>query len=185
VEVIRQVIGSTGEDVDREYQAAMDNREEGIIVKSLQSVYIPGSRKKDAWLKLKPDYVDGNADDLDVVMIGGAYGSGKNGGRLADYIVGVKTDDTVKCREDDGMGNVVENEYPVFKTFCRVGGGFSDRERVDLNAHLEPYNQNFVPSHPPPFFSFEVSLCILPVRFLRCLSLTVPSLSCTMVESLL
>jgi DNA ligase-4 len=44
-------------------------REEGIMIKSLDSVYKPNERK-DKWIKLKPEYIDGVGDDLDLIIMG-------------------------------------------------------------------------------------------------------------------
>lgn len=43
-------------------------REEGIILKDLESKWEPGDRSG-KWLKLKPDYIHAGAD-LDVIIIG-------------------------------------------------------------------------------------------------------------------
>jgi len=43
-------------------------REEGIILKGLDSKWEPGDRNG-KWLKLKPDYIHAGAD-LDVIIIG-------------------------------------------------------------------------------------------------------------------
>jgi hypothetical protein len=64
---------------------------QGIVVKSLQSPYVPNERK--TWGKIKPDYVDGmgyvwvfvhtfnvlctHSDDFDMLIVGAFYGSGK------------------------------------------------------------------------------------------------------------
>jgi len=49
---------------------AIDRREEGIIVKNPLSTYAPNKRKDSGWFKVKPEYVDGVVDDLDLVVIG-------------------------------------------------------------------------------------------------------------------
>lgn len=43
--------------------------EEGIMIKSLDSVYKPNERK-DKWIKLKPEYIEGVGDDLDLLIMG-------------------------------------------------------------------------------------------------------------------
>lgn len=55
-------------------------RDEGIVLKDLASPYECGD-KSGAWLKVKPDYVNG-AVDLDVLIIGGFYGQGHHGGKV-------------------------------------------------------------------------------------------------------
>ncbi len=48
-------------------------RLEGIVLKQLNSVYQCGDRKG-AWIKLKPDYMAGAVETLDVIIVGGYYG---------------------------------------------------------------------------------------------------------------
>jgi len=41
------------------------------------------------WLKLKPEYVDSLNDDLDLIILGGEYGSGHRGGMISHFLLGV------------------------------------------------------------------------------------------------
>lgn len=42
------------------------------------------------WLKLKPEYVDSLSDDLDLIILGGNYGSGaRHGGLISHFLLGV------------------------------------------------------------------------------------------------
>lgn len=78
-------IGDVGEALD----AAILNREEGIMVKNLDSTYLPNERKGH-WIKLKPEYIDGVGDDLDLLVVGGYYGSGgRRGGMISHFLLGV------------------------------------------------------------------------------------------------
>ncbi|KAB7499844.1 DNA ligase 4 [Armadillidium nasatum] len=58
---------------------AIDNREEGLILKDPSSVYQPASRRA-GWIKVKPEYVDNCVPDLDLLIIGGYYGTGRRRG---------------------------------------------------------------------------------------------------------
>ena len=44
--------------------SAMEQHHEGLMIKSLESPYIPGCRTDD-WMKLKPDYVSEMGDRRD------------------------------------------------------------------------------------------------------------------------
>ncbi len=57
-----------------EFNTSLINNEEGLIVKQFDSRYIPDDRSP-KWLKLKADYFEGLGDSLDVLIIGGYYGS--------------------------------------------------------------------------------------------------------------
>ncbi|KAM3369769.1 hypothetical protein ACQJBY_017561 [Aegilops geniculata] len=68
------------EDVEKFFKETVENRDEGIVLKDLDSKWEPGDRTG-KWLKLKPDYIHAGAD-LDVIIIGGYYGSGRRGGEV-------------------------------------------------------------------------------------------------------
>jgi DNA ligase-4 len=38
--------------------AALERKEEGIIIKDPESKYLPNNRGTNAWIKLKTDYID-------------------------------------------------------------------------------------------------------------------------------
>jgi DNA ligase-4 len=44
-------------------------REEGIIVKDLDSIYVPNERAN-KWIKIKPEYIEGLGDDMDLIILG-------------------------------------------------------------------------------------------------------------------
>ena len=68
---------------------AIDRREEGLLVKLPTSTYQPDKRKGSGWLKLKPEYMDSLSDQLDLLILGGYYGSGKRGGIVSHFLLGV------------------------------------------------------------------------------------------------
>lgn len=41
------------------------------------------------WLKIKPEYVDSLSDELDLIILGGQYGSGHRGGMISHFLLGV------------------------------------------------------------------------------------------------
>ncbi|KAL5214254.1 hypothetical protein ABZP36_003406 [Zizania latifolia] len=127
------------DDVEKFFKDTIDNRDEGIVLKDLESKWEPGDRSG-KWLKLKPDYIHAGAD-LDVIIIGGYYGSGRRGGEVAQYLVGLAVP------SDD-------NSYPKrFLSFCRVGTGLSDEELDALVTKLKPhFRKNEYPKKPPRFY---------------------------------
>jgi DNA ligase 1 len=66
------------------YKQALKTGEEGIMIKKLDAPYQAG-RRVGYMVKLKPE-----VKDLDLVIVGAEYGSGKRGGWLTSYIVAVK-----------------------------------------------------------------------------------------------
>jgi DNA ligase 1 len=82
-----QLITSDEAKVSEFYKKAIADNQEGLMIKSLQAPYKPGSRVGHM-LKLK----DENRD-LDLVITGAEYGTGKRGGWLSSFIL--------SCRDGD------------------------------------------------------------------------------------
>ncbi|GAB2224918.1 hypothetical protein Drorol1_Dr00005698 [Drosera rotundifolia] len=119
------LIARNVDDVERFFKDTIENRDEGIVVKDLGSRWEPGDRSG-KWMKLKPEYVRAGSD-LDVLIIGGYYGSGRFGGEVAQFLMGLAESSP-------------PNSYPRrFISFCRVGTGLSDEERDELVTKLKPY----------------------------------------------
>ncbi|KAJ3698473.1 hypothetical protein LUZ61_002178 [Rhynchospora tenuis] len=133
------IIASSQEDVEKFFKETIENRDEGIVVKDLGSKWEPGDRSG-KWLKLKPDYIHAGSD-LDVLIIGGYFGSGRHGGEVAQFLVGLAE------RSDP-------DTYPKrFLSFCRVGTGLSDEELNTLVNKLKPYfMKNEYPKRTPRFY---------------------------------
>ena len=68
------------------YREALKIGEEGIMIKSLDAPYEQG-RRTGYMCKLKPV-----VNDLDLVIVGAEYGSGKRGGLLTSYVLGCKNE---------------------------------------------------------------------------------------------
>jgi DNA ligase-4 len=89
-EVAEQKLARTLQEVIDALDNAIANREEGIIVKNLNTIYVPNERKQ-KWIKLKPEYLDGVGDDLDLIILGGYYGTGigRRGGTISHFMMGI------------------------------------------------------------------------------------------------
>ncbi|CAK9226296.1 unnamed protein product [Sphagnum troendelagicum] len=75
------ILASSAEEVQKFFQETVDNRDEGVILKDLDSKW-ERSDHSTKWVKLKPDYIQSESD-LDVLIIGGYYGSGGRGGEVS------------------------------------------------------------------------------------------------------
>ncbi|RUP14879.1 hypothetical protein BC936DRAFT_139632 [Jimgerdemannia flammicorona] len=89
LEILPHTEGSSVQDVVDELDKAVAARQEGIVIKNPSCTYAPGQRNKD-WIKVKPDYVDSLGDDVDVLIIGGIYGTGRRGDRLSHFMCAIK-----------------------------------------------------------------------------------------------
>ncbi|PON91014.1 DNA ligase, ATP-dependent [Trema orientale] len=133
------LIANNADDVENFFKDTIENKDEGIVLKDLGSKWEPSDRSG-KWLKLKPDYVRAGSD-LDVLIIGGYYGSGRRGGEVAQFLVGLAE-------------RPAPNTYPRrFISFCRVGTGLSDEELDAVVNKLKPYFRKYdYPKKAPPSF---------------------------------
>ncbi|XP_057191065.1 DNA ligase 4-like [Triplophysa rosa] len=128
--------GRTTQEVVNALNEAIDNREEGIMVKDRMSIYKPDKRGKE-WLKIKPEYVDGLMDELDLLIVGGYWGKGRRSGMLSHFLCAVA--------EEPSPG-----EKPtVFHTVCRIGSGYTLKELYDLGLKLAKHWKIYNKNHPP------------------------------------
>lgn len=59
----------------RSFEAAIDDRQEGLVLKQAMASYGLDERS-DRWVKLKPEYHDALADSIDCIILGGYYSKG-------------------------------------------------------------------------------------------------------------
>eukprot|EP01094_Clydonella_sp_ATCC50884_P022854 TRINITY_DN533_c0_g1_i1.p1 TRINITY_DN533_c0_g1~~TRINITY_DN533_c0_g1_i1.p1 ORF type:complete len:650 (+),score=150.88 TRINITY_DN533_c0_g1_i1:101-1951(+) len=144
LELAERVPVSSTSDIITALDNAIINREEGIMVKDCGSTYIPNERKE-KWIKLKPEYIDGVVDDLDLLIVGGYYGTGigRRGGTISHFMLAVKAPPSHTA----GGGS----QEPVFWSFCKVGSGYSDSELKELQTQLHKHWRVFDTERPPPF----------------------------------
>ncbi|KAI5964612.1 LIG4 [Candida pseudojiufengensis] len=103
-------IGSTPADIERAIREVVQSRGEGLLLKHIQSKYfIDGYRNPD-WIKVKPEYLEGLGENLDLVVIG------KTPGIKNSYMMGLRS-------VDDN----------VYYSFCTCGNGFT----IDEFATIE------------------------------------------------
>jgi DNA ligase-1 len=77
-------LAESAEAIDQAYRDARARANEGVMIKSAASAYLPGRRGL-AWLKLKRELAT-----LDVVITGAEYGHGRRAGLLSDYTFAVR-----------------------------------------------------------------------------------------------
>lgn len=94
------------------WEEALAAGQEGVMLKRLDSPYMPGIRGGN-WLKLK------RADSLDLVIIAADYGYGRRHGWLSNYHLAARDEETGEFR-------------PVGKTFK----GLTDEEFRGMTARL-------------------------------------------------
>jgi DNA ligase-1 len=84
----KRIMTSKNEDVEKFYEEALDDNQEGLMGRRLDAGYKPGARIGHA-VKLKPE--DG---DFDLVITGAEWGTGKRAGWLTSF--------DIACRDESG-----------------------------------------------------------------------------------
>lgn len=113
VKMTDSIESSRIEDEERFFKRAIKGGHEGLMAKDPDATYTPG-RRADNWMKLKPAF-----ETLDVVVVGGIWGSGRRRGTLSSLVVAIRDKDE-------------------FKTVGKVGTGFTEETLKDLTTKLEP-----------------------------------------------
>lgn len=84
------------------------------MVKALDSRWQSNDRSS-SWLKIKPDY--SHSQELDCVVLGGYYGSGYKGGKVSQWLMGVRA---AVPGGGGGVEGKEERSPYTFISFCRV-----------------------------------------------------------------
>ncbi|MDY6775192.1 MAG: ATP-dependent DNA ligase [Halobacteria archaeon] len=101
------------EEVRRVEKKALDDGQEGIMVKKPGSTYSPGKRGKD-WIKVKPE-----PETLDLIVVGGEWGEGRRADEIGSYLLAAK----------DGSD---------LRTVGKVATGLTDADLGRLTQRFEP-----------------------------------------------
>jgi DNA ligase-1 len=113
VKITDEIVSDRIADEEKFFKQALRAKHEGLMVKDPDAPYVPGKRT-DHWMKIKPQF-----ETLDVVVVGGIWGSGRRRGLLSSLVVAIRDKDE-------------------FRTVGKVGTGFSEEILKDLTAKLEP-----------------------------------------------
>jgi DNA ligase-1 len=113
VKLTESIESDSIEDEERFFREAIKAGHEGLMAKDPDATYTPG-RRAENWMKLKPAF-----ETLDVVVVGGIWGSGRRRGTLSSLVVAIRDKDE-------------------FKTVGKVGTGFTEETLRYLTGRLEP-----------------------------------------------
>ncbi|KAL2221804.1 putative DNA ligase [Thermoascus aurantiacus ATCC 26904] len=115
---------------------------EGLVLKNPRSPYRLNERHDD-WMKVKPEYMTEFGESLDLIIIGGYYGSGRRGGALASFLCGLRVYD---AHVQKGA-----NQMKCY-SFCKVGGGFTAADYANIRHHTDGKWKEWDPKRPPTEF---------------------------------
>ncbi|RDW62969.1 DNA ligase (ATP) DNL4 [Aspergillus mulundensis] len=118
---------TTKEEVEATLRRAVAEASEGLVLKNPRSPYRLNERHDD-WMKVKPEYMTEFGENLDLIVIGGYYGSGHRGGNLSSFLCGL--------RIDEGQSSQGSNPTKCY-SFCKVGGGFTAADYANIRHHTD------------------------------------------------
>lgn len=139
IDVLPYKIGRKPTDIDPELREIVAEASEGLVLKNPRSMYRLNDRNDD-WMKVKPEYMTGFGQDLDCLIIGGYWGSGRRGGYLSSFMCGLRVPDP------DVSGSALDQK---FLSFCKVGGGFSAADYATIRHHTDGKWKDWDPKNPP------------------------------------
>ncbi|MEM2538818.1 MAG: ATP-dependent DNA ligase [Candidatus Methanomethylicia archaeon] len=114
IPLVKQIITNDYKRAEEFLKESLDEGHEGLMIKDLNSPYIPGSRGK-YWLKVKP-----TLEPLDLVIVAAEYGYGRRRKWLSDYYLAARDPESNKF-------------YVVGKTFK----GLTDDELEEMTKRLK------------------------------------------------
>ncbi|MBI3413412.1 MAG: ATP-dependent DNA ligase [Candidatus Aenigmarchaeota archaeon] len=103
--VIEQLATKDLEKAEKFYNDALRAKQEGVMVKNLDALYIPGRNVAGGWLKVKP-----TMENLDLVIVGATWGTGKRSGWLTSFVLAVRDPDTNKFLECGMMSTGIKEK---------------------------------------------------------------------------
>ncbi|MEW5896410.1 MAG: ATP-dependent DNA ligase [Nanoarchaeota archaeon] len=116
------------EKIDEFFHRMLNEKYEGIIVKSLQGEYQAGTRGWN-WIKWKKEYVKELGDTFDLVIVGAFYGKGKRSGTYGALLCAAYNEKTDQ-----------------FETACKLGTGLTDEMLEHLPKKLAKFKVDKKPA---------------------------------------
>ncbi len=113
IEPAKQIITDKVSEVEAFYHQALNDNQEGIMMKNLNAPYKPGSRVGYG-IKIKPI-----KETLDLVIVGAEWGQGKRSNWLSSFVLA--------CNSDKGL-----------LTIGKLGTGLSDEQFINITNKLKP-----------------------------------------------
>lgn len=106
VQLAKQIVTDDLRDAEKFYELAIEARQEGVMLKVLDSPYVFG-RHVDGWVKVKPVM-----ETLDLVIVGATWGEGARANWLTSFVLACRDPDTDELLECGMMSTgLTEEEY--------------------------------------------------------------------------
>jgi len=118
----KQIITGHEDEAKEFYKKSLQENQEGVMMKNLNAPYKPGSRVGHM-LKIKPEQ-----KDLDLVITGAEYGTGKRAGWFSSFIL--------SCKKDDEFLEIGKMGTGIKEKSAKEVGGVSFKE---LTKKIKPF----------------------------------------------
>lgn len=106
IQIAKQITTDDLKEAEKFYKAAIEARQEGVMLKVLDSSYVFG-RHVDGWIKIKPVM-----ETLDLVIIGATWGEGARANWLTSFVLACRDSKKEKLLECGMMSTgLTEEEY--------------------------------------------------------------------------
>jgi DNA ligase-1 len=106
IQIAKQITTDDLKEAEKFYKAAIEARQEGVMLKVLDSSYVFG-RHVDGWIKIKPVM-----ETLDLVIIGATWGEGARANWLTSFVLACRDPKKEKLLECGMMSTgLTEEEY--------------------------------------------------------------------------
>lgn len=109
------------QEVEKFFQKMLKEKQEGILIKAMNSEYQAGTRGWN-WIKWKKEYATEMTDTFDLVIVGAFYGKGKRSGTYGALLCACYNE------KDD-----------TFETVTKLGTGLTDEMLAELPKKLKKY----------------------------------------------
>lgn len=111
-------IARTGDEIERAMTKAIGSDSEGLVLKSIKSMYVVGSTSK-LWIKIKPEYLEEFGENLDLIIMG------KIPGTKTSFLCGLRDDIAYKGKKEKHTIPLPTEEQCHFVALCKISNGFS------------------------------------------------------------
>ena len=146
----KQLVTGDVNEAEAFYTEALNSGEEGIMIKALDAPYKQG-RRVGYLVKLKPV-----VNDLDLVIVGAEYGSGKRAGWLTSYVVACRTPDgfaevgmvSSGLKEKEEAGTSYDEMTQILKPLIIDNQGNGVRVQPKIVVSVTYQNIQASPSYP-------------------------------------
>ena len=148
--VASEIQSEQEESVVKYFEDSINRQCEGIVVKQCDSNYVPGDRKG-SWVKVKPEYMEGASDTLDVVIVGGYYADGARRTGISHFLVavadpngGFEVTDTQEAAAASPPRDGRTRFPKQWRVLCKVGSGYNKEELLEIQERLKPFWKKYV-----------------------------------------